>query len=434
MIANRARLVSRNVLGIQFALRYSISILPKPAHLFMANSNKKQQLENELLLLTLKTMGKMGDVSAEYDGQNAFVAHGIPGEEVKARIVTRRRNYVAAEVEEVITPSAHRVEAPCKYFGTCTGCQWQHIDYQHQLELKQMLAKKELEKIPELADVTVLPTLPSPQQFYYRNHARFTIGPGGTLGFVNRTTRRFVRIDHCMLMAPWINEAIEKLQEHCGETTQLSIRHGINSDDGLIQPTLQNPEIPLPSGQTHYEEMLLGHRFRIASSSFFQVNTLQAEQVVNILKDSLRLTGQELLLDAYAGVGTFAILLSPYASRVIAIEESASAVKDAAINTLGTQNIEFKQGRTEDILDSLEKAPQAVVLDPPRAGCNQKALDSLNRLAAKRICYVSCDPETLARDLAILHDGPYLVENVQPVDMFPQTYHTECIATLSLKS
>ncbi len=376
----------------------------------------------------------MGDVSAEYNGQNIFVARGIPGEEVKARVITRRRRYVAAEVTEVLTPSPHRVPTPCKYFGPCTGCQWQHIDYQHQLELKRMFVKEQLSSVPELADVPVLPTLPSPQQFYYRNHARFTIRSGGSLGFINRITRQFVRIDHCMLMAPQINEALEKLQGHCGETTQLSIRHGVNSGQTLIQPTLQNPNVRMPTGQTHYEEILLGHRFRVASPSFFQVNTHQAEAVIGLLKERLHLTGEELLIDAYAGVGTFATLLAPYAKRVIAIEESLSAVKDAAINTLGAPNIEFRQGKAEDILDSLQEIPQAVILDPPRAGCNKKALDSLNRLKADRVCYVSCDPETLARDLAALHKGSYIVENVQPVDMFPQTHHTECIATLSVRS
>ncbi len=389
--------------------------------------------EEEVLHLTLEGMGRIGDVYAQHGEEIVYVSGGIPGEEVKAKVVARCRRYIAAQVIEVLTPSSHRVSAPCKYFGPCTGCQWQHIDYQHQLELKRQSVETELHKTPELQHIQVSPTIPSPDEFHYRNHARFTIGPEGSLGFVNRTVRRFVQIDQCMLMASWINQTLEKLQGRCAETTQLSIRYGVNTGSGLIQPTLQNPAIPTPSGQTHYEESLMGHPFRIASSSFFQVNTPQAENVAHLLKDRLRLTGGELLIDAYAGVGTFAILLASHSKMVIAIEESSSAVKDAAINTLGVDNVEFRQGKTEDVLGAIEERPQAMILDPPRAGCHKNALDAINRLRPDRVCYVSCDPETLARDLAILCQGPYCVEEVQPVDMFPQTYHTECVATLSLR-
>ena len=398
----------------------------------MIMKGAKTDIEQEVLHLTLDRMGRMGDVYAEHEGSPVYVLGGVPGEEVRAKVIGRRRRYAIAQVLEVLRPSPSRVTPPCVYFGSCTGCQWQHIDYQRQLELKRQAVEIELHRLPELEGVKVSPTLPSPGELHYRNHARFSIGPQGTLGFVNRATRRFVEIRKCLLMDPWINGALEKLQDRCEETTQLSIRCGVNTGDVLVQPTLQNPDITIRSGQTHYEESMLGRRFRIASSSFFQVNTPQAENVVHLLKERLRLTGKELLVDAYAGVGTFAVLLAPYCRKVIAIEESTSAVKDAAINTLDLQNIEFREGKTEAVIESIEERPEAVILDPPRAGCHQNALELLKRLAPERVCYVSCDPETLARDLAILCQDKYKVEDVQPVDMFPQTYHTECIATLSL--
>ena len=157
------------------------------------------------------------------------------------------------------------------------------------------------------------------------------------------------------------------------------------------------------------------------------------------MKEGLGLSGSELVVDAYAGVGTFAILLAPYAGRVIAIEESASAVRDAQENFLRANlenagTVQFLQGKTEEALGKIEERPDGVVLDPPRAGCHRNALEALVRLSPRRVVYVSCDPDTLARDLKILCQGPFRLEGVQPVDMFPQTHHVECIASLSCAS
>ena len=387
--------------------------------------------EPEYLRLALEDLGPTGETVAHLDGEAIHVFGGIPGEEVVARVVRRLKDRVLAQVEQVISPSPHRIEPPCPYYGTCTGCQWQHIDYSYQLELKQQAVQKELERIPSLEGDAVGPTLPSPQEFHYRNHARFTVGRDGALGFVSSMTRRPVRIDCCMIMDPWINDALQKLQDKCGETTQLSVRYGVNTGAWLIQPPLTEPNIPLKSGQTHYDEALEGSTFRIAASSFFQVNTRQTEQIVALIRDRLGLAGTGVLVDAYAGVGTLGVLLAPMVTRVIAIEESASAVKDAAINTLGLDNVEFLQQRTEDALEALEETPDYVILDPPRKGCDTRALEALTGRPPKKIAYVSCDPESLARDLGILHQGPFRIDEVQPIDMFPQTYHVECLAILS---
>ncbi len=395
-----------------------------------------ESTEHEYANLVLDGIGALGDCYAQFEDETINVFGGIPGEEVVARIVRyrrRRKRYVSGLVTEVLKPSPHRVATPCPYFGPCSGCQWQHIEYSHQLHLKQDAVASELRRYPELEGIAVSPTVPSPQIFNYRNHARFTVRNQGSLGFNNRITRRFVKIDDCMLMAPGINQALRSLQDRCQETTQLSIRYGINTEEFLIQPTLQNIDIPLPSGQTHYREKLLGHAFRVASPSFFQVNTMQAEQMVELVRERLDLSKSDTLLDAYAGVGSFAILLAPYVRRVVAIEESAAAIKDASENAEGAGNLEFMESKTEEALDSLKEAPDAVILDPPRAGCDAKALRALIRLAPMRVVYVSCEPETLARDLSLLVNGPFRVESVEPIDMFPQTYHVETIATLILE-
>ena len=233
-----------------------------------------------------------------------------------------------------------------------------------------------------------------------------------------------------MLMTPGINGALAELQGKCSETTQLSVRYGVNTGDFLVQPTLQHPAIGIPSGQSHYVEELLGRRFRVASPSFFQVNTHQAEHMARMVRDRLELVSTDTLLDAYAGVGTFAVLLAGEAGRVIAIEESSAAVRDAALNAEGVNNVEFVESKTEDALETLEEPIDAVILDPPRAGCAPTVLAALVRLAPRRIVYVSCDPSTLARDLAILAEAGMTVLGVEPLDMFPQTYHVEIIATL----
>ena len=194
------------------------------------------------------------------------------------------------------------------------------------------------------------------------------------------------------------------LQGNAAETTQLSVRYGVNTGDWLIQPTMHNPDIPLPTGQTHYWERMNDSRLRIASPSFAQVNTPQAELLADLVRERLRLSGAELLVDAYAGVGTFAVLLADSARHVIAIEESSAAVADAAVNIEGIDNLEFVCSRTEDYLDSLSEPPDAVILDPPRVGCHPDDARSphppearANRLCVLRPRHARARPRPLSR-------------------------------------
>ena len=386
----------------------------------------------ERIRLSLERWGSFGEALARYDGREVLVFGGIPGEEVVAEVIKCRAEYTAALVVDVLDPSPHRVTPPCPYFGLCTGCQWQHIDYSHQLEIKRQMVLDALGHVGGFDTPHVSATVASTEQFGYRNHARFTVGRRhGDLGYVNRRSRRFVLIERCLLMHPWINEAVTQLQSRCTETSQLSLRYGVNTGDFLIQPALKNHTVPLSSGQKHYRESIGDREFRIAASSFFQVNTRQTERMVELVKDGLQLSGRGLIVDAYAGVGTFAILLAPYAEKVIAIEESSSAVDDATANAKDVDGIQFLRGKTEDLLAQIEERPHGVVLDPPRAGCNPTVLEALIRLAPRRVVYVSCDPESLARDLKHLCQGHFQLEQVQPIDMFPQTHHVECVATLS---
>jgi 23S rRNA (uracil1939-C5)-methyltransferase len=384
----------------------------------------------ESIVVKLTGIGEYGDAIGEYDGQRVNVSGGIPGERVSALVIRCSDQGIDATVETVIEPSPFRRASVCASVGECSGCQWQHINYSHQLYLKQELVKKAL-KLEGLDDSLVQPVLPSPGEFGYRNHARLTVRRRlNRFGFINRVTHRFVPVDQCPIMAEGVNSLLSALNGRCGETTQFSIRYGVNTDDYLIQPQFKNPDVTVITGQQHYHEVLNSRMFRVSSPAFFQVNTPQAERLADLIRDRLQLTGSETIIDAYAGVGTFAALLAPYAKKVIAIEESGAAIKDARVNVRDIPNVELIEAKTESVLPHLGRLADAVIIDPSRTGCHPSALKTLNFYPPKRLVYVSCNPEALARDLRVLSHGPYEIEDISPVDLFPQTYHVETVATM----
>lgn len=400
----------------------------------MSRSDRKARTRppaGETFRLTLESFSHQGSAIARREGQVVFAAYGLPGEEVDVLIERAYPDYLEGVVTAVHVPSPHRVVPRCQYFGVCGGCQLQHADYAEQLRLKTEVVREQLRRLGRLPDVPVLAALGSPSPWYYRNHARFSVDREGFLGFMPRGRKRVLRVEDCHIVVPPIRETLHTLQGgRLPKLHQVAVRVGVNTGDMLVQPNLSEWAPEVASGQTSYEEELCGERFQVSAPSFFQVNTPQAETLLRLAREGLALRPDDVLLDAYAGVGTFAKVFAKDVAQVIAVEVSASSVKDGRQNTRDLANVRWVEGEVEKVLPELDTRPTAVVLDPSRQGCAPPALHALIEAAVPRIAYVSCEPATLARDLRILVDGGYAVRSVQPVDLFPQTYHIECVALL----
>jgi 23S rRNA (uracil1939-C5)-methyltransferase len=332
--------------------------------------------------------------------------------------------------EAVLEPSLDRVEPRCPLFGECGGCQLQHLAYPAQLAAKELVVREQLRRIGRLDDAAVRPIVGARQPWAYRNHVRFSTGPKfGDVGFISRRGRGLLKVECCPIAEPWVNEVLPLLQGRGAGLHQVQVRHSAQTGTSLV-----NPEVPgtdLETGQSAYEEELCGHRFRVSASAFFQVNHAQAEQMARLVGEALPPQGR-LFVDAFAGVGTFARIFADRFDRVIAIEESHSAARDAVVNLGGMPSVELRIGKVEDVLPLLESPPDAIVLDPPRPGCAPPVLDAIATFRPSVVVYVSCNPATLARDLRVLVAAGYSLDWVTPLDMFPQTGHIECVSRLSL--
>ncbi len=404
----------------------------------------------ERFKLHLTGMAHGGDALGRHEGKVIFVPYAIPGEEALVEIVEDKGSYARAQLVEILSPSPHRVDPPCPHFGPgkCGGCQWQHIAYPAQLEFKAVVVGDQLARLGRLPEVPVKPTIPSASPWHYRNHVQFTVNDDGRLGFVATDGRRVEPIEVCYLLHPLLEELFAALDLELPELVRLSLRAGVNTGDQMIIFETQDDEPPalesnLPVscvlllsdgtpvnliGNNYITEVVAGRTFRISATSFFQVNTTAAEELVQVVSEYLAPADDETLLDTYCGVGTFALSLADQVGHVIGIEEDAGAVADARLNATELTNVEFIEGSVETFLPQLDRRIDLAVLDPPRQGCKPEALAALIELAPRRIVYVSCDPATLARDARRLADGGYQLVEVQPVDMFPQTYHIESVA------
>ena len=367
------------------------------------------------------------------DGRVAFVEYGIPGERVLAEITAEQPSYITATVVEVREASPERVEPRCGYFGRCGGCQLQHIAYGEQLRLKTEVVREQLRRIGGFEDPPLREMIGMAHPWGYRNHMRFTVRRDGEIGFMEHGTHRFLRIDDCAIALPEANRVLRDAQDRTMQTKQLTVRVGEGTGDVLVQPKLRwrpGRRGNTRSGQPFYHEQLRGARYRVSSPAFFQVNSRQAERLIELVVARARAVAPRLVVDAYGGVGTFAVALAQVVPDVVTIEESAAAGDDAEANLAPYPNVRRVVGTVEERLPNLRPSPDVVVVDPPRVGLQPSVIETVIDSEVRRVVYVSCDPATLARDLRRFADGGFAVTEVQPIDMFPHTQHIECITTL----
>lgn len=386
--------------------------------------------EGDSIVLRFDRIAPRGDAIANTDTKPVYASEIIPGETARVRIRKVRRSWVAVDVEEIVEPSPDRVEPRCPLFSTCSGCQLQHIRYERQLELKRDMVVAQLETFGGLQAPPVEPVLGAANPWNYRNHARFTVRDG-KFGFIRRFRRAWFEVPRCDIMNEPINALVQELSGRIPGLTQCNIRVGADPGEHMIQPKLAPYGVDRPSGQPHLFERLGDRRFRVSAASFFQVHREQAQVMLDVLRSFVAYAPDVTVVDAYAGVGTFAVMLAPHVARVIAIEESGPAVEDAKLNIAGLDNVELRLGKSEELLGELPAPIDALILDPPRSGCRPGAIEAVRRFAPRRVAYVSCDPASLGRDLAALLEGDrFRLVRVQPIDMFPHTHHVECVALL----
>lgn len=422
--------------------------------------------------LELTAPANLGQALGRHEGKVIFVRGGLPGERARVRLEEEGARWARGELVELHRASPDRVEPPCPYYGRCGGCHWQHAAYPAQLAYKRTVVAEQLRRLARIDAPPVQPTLgaakrplddePAPAgPFFYRNHVQFTAVAGsdeqaGTrLGFAAAGSHEIVPIERCLLLHPLLDELYTQLDLDWPELTRLSLRAGVHTGEQLCIFEAQDNQIPelevdLPMscvfrqrdgtdlvliGSGIYHEALNGRRFRVSAASFFQVNTAQAEVMLDVVQRYLDPRPQDTLLDLYSGVGTIGLSLAEQVGQVIGVEEHPTAVLDAAINAqtllpVGEKapQVDWIQGAAEEVLPRLEAEISKVVLDPPRSGCKPEVVEALLRLAPERIVYVSCDPATLARDGRRLVKGGYHLLEAQPLDMFPQTYHIETIS------
>ncbi|MCC6803010.1 MAG: class I SAM-dependent RNA methyltransferase [Anaerolineae bacterium] len=384
----------------------------------------------DIIELELTVMTHGGRALGRHDGRPIFVPFGIPGERVRVRITQDRRSYAFAEVVDVLAESPERVTPRCPHFGVCGGCHWQHIGYAAQLRFKREVVAEQFARIGGLRDAVVHPTIPSPDPLLYRSHATFHVTSVGRLGFVGCDDRTVIPIDECHIIRPELRGWLDSLRsERFAPAERVRLQVGSGGERLIARSggTSDEPddEAALASAD-RVRYRVKDRQFQVTGGSFFQVNLPQAETLVDLVLERLSLTGSERVLDLYSGVGLFTAFLAARARRVTGIEVYAPAVRDAEVNLADFANVDLRIGAIETALP--RGRVDAAVVDPPRAGMKPKALDALVACAPRRIVYVSCDPATLARDARKLVESGYDLFDVQPVDMFPQTYHVESVA------
>jgi len=400
------------------------------------------------------------------DGIATFVPGLLPGEIGEVQVYESKKKWQRAKLMSISKRSPERIDAPCSVFEGCGGCQLQHTTYKETLVWKQRWVEDALSRIGKLS-VEVKPVIGMPIPWRYRNKSRLHRQPSGKLGYYKERSQDLVHFSDCLLLSErmnrWIRLTEEFLTAGFEEIHTLTFRENTEGEGLLLlegPPTKvlsaeDNPEffealskagirsvwgtdsegnLSLVWGEEGFGQKILDMTFDVSPLSFLQVNAHQTNVLYSRVLEGAALKGDETVWDLYSGIGTLALALASKAQKVTGIEENPYAVEDAiqnAVNNNAVGHVEFLKGKVELRMMKIDEQPDVVVLDPPRTGMHPLVVQRLLELKPQRIIYVSCDPGTLARDLAVLSQGGYKVESVQPVDMFPWTQHVETVVCLN---
>ncbi|WP_042351781.1 23S rRNA (uracil(1939)-C(5))-methyltransferase RlmD [Bacillus massiliigorillae] len=444
--------------------------------------------------LTIKRLGINGEGVGYFKRGVVFVPGALPGEEIVAEATKVHPKFAEAKVKKIRKKSKHRIAPPCPVYDQCGGCQIQHLEYSQQLKEKQDIVKQAFERYMKHAinDIDMKETIGMDKPWNYRNKSQFQLGltnDGEVIaGLYGLNSHHLIDIPECIVQHPSCNEVTvtvkKALQElnipiynektKSGIVRTVVVRAGfatgevqvvlvtvsekLPKKDQLIHMIMdKHPEVKSVvqnvnnektslvfgeksihlAGENIIKETLGDLSYELSARTFFQLNPIQTVKLYNEVKKAAALTGEENVVDAYCGVGTIGLWLSDEAKEVRGMDSIKDSIRDARENAARHEktNVKFEVGKAENVLPIwLKKGwkPDVIVVDPPRTGLDQQLLRAMVQAKPKKIVYVSCNPSTLAKDISHL-SKLYKVEYVQPVDMFPQTSHVECVAKLVLK-
>lgn len=360
------------------------------------------------------------------NGITVFVPFTITGERVQVRLTAVKKRHAHGTALAIDHPHSTRIQPRCPVYGTCAGCQYQHLSYEAQCALKQQQVRALLQRIGRFEAPPVAPLQAAPHPWEYRS--RITLHGPGTPAYIGVTNADRVPIESCPIARPEINDALQQwISAH---------PQGLPDDSDLALRMDRHGNVSIFAGPDHQwvDQRVCGRDFVVPRGSFTQVNQPVADLLIDHVVSSVSADPPDVLLDAYAGVGVFGILAADAASQVMAIESDPHAVKAGRRNArqLGARNLHFYGESTESALPRLLRNTHGksvcCILDPPRAGCPATVLDALIKASVQRIMYVSCAPDRLARDARRICKEGYQLQSVTPFDMFPQTRHIEVVA------
>ena len=390
---------------------------------------------------------------AKINDKIIFIPNALPRETIDVDIVLEKKKYYEGTIKETINASDKRIKSICPYFEECGGCQFLNMNYQDSLDYKQNKVEEIMNKYLGIK-IKINNIVACDNNLYYRNKTTFQVK--NDIGFFKEKTNTLIPVDKCYISDIKINDIYKAIKDNIDLTNvkQVIIRATKNTLESMVvfktSNYIDNKKIidilknkvdsiyindELIYGKGKIIENLCNKNFYISPSSFFQVNTLQAEKLYNKAIAYADIKKEDTVLDLYCGTGTIGIVASDKAKKVIGIELNKEAIKDANENKKlnNINNIEFYAGDVGKILNKNNYKPDIIIVDPPRVGLDSLALAQILNIRPKKLVYVSCDLMTLARDLKLLSND-YDILELTPVDMFPYTAHVECVSVLHRKS